>query len=164
MTKKLTIEFLQFNKPKRNGDRAMYDTDCYNFEIKLNGMILHMFTQYNPWWESVGNYDPVLREATKYAEDLADTLEIARPKLVTMVQKETHTIEWVPGVTPKACHHADHLKDPKPQPTAEMQRKYVDKNGDMWATALNSKHPIEEARKVSDELREKGHRENRDNG
>ncbi len=123
MTKKLTVEFLQFNKPKRNGDRSIRVMDCYDFEIKLNGLVLQRFSQYTPWWESVGSYDKTLREATKYAEDLADTLDLKRPKLVTMVAKETHKIEWVPGPNPEACHH-----------------------------------------NLTDEQREKGHRENRDNG
>lgn len=139
MTKKLTIEFLQFNKPKRNGDRATRDTDCYDFEIKLNGNILQKFSQYTPWWESVSSYDDALREATKYAEDLADTLDLKRPKLVTMVSKETHKIEWVPGgPSPKACHHADHHEN-----MLNDGQGAGDQLAEMW---------------------EKGHRENRDNG
>lgn len=97
MTKKLVLEFLQFNKPKRNGDRATRYTDCYDFEIKLNGLILHKFSQYGSWYESVGSYNETLREATKYAEDLADTLNLERPKLVTMVKKVVHEEQWVPA-------------------------------------------------------------------
>lgn len=97
MTKKLTVEFLQFNKPKLNGDRSSTYADCYDFEIKLNGLVMHKFSQYRPFWESVGPYDETLIEATKYAEDLADTLDLKRPKLVTMVKKVVREEQWVPA-------------------------------------------------------------------
>lgn len=147
MTKKLTLEFLQFNKPKRNGDRATIYTDCYDFEIKLHGLVLHKFSQYQPFWESISSYREVLLEATKYAENLADTLEIERPKLVTMVKKVIEETQWVPEKVWKdplaGC------KDPGPAAS----------------TSIKDARIAEEDRLVEeDRLAEKGHRENRDNG
>lgn len=93
---KLTLEFLQKNEPKPNGDRATNLTDCYNFEIKLNGKLIREFNQFNGFYTHVENYNTTLRQAQKWVEDLADVLEIARPELVTMVKKITHEEKWVP--------------------------------------------------------------------
>ena len=91
------LEFLQFNEPKRNGDRATTETDCYNFKVILNGFVAHAFTQYDSFYCHVENYDDTLREARKYADDLADTLKVGRPKLVTMVKKIVTKEEWIPA-------------------------------------------------------------------
>ncbi len=99
MTKKLTLEFLQKNEPKPNGDRATRLTDCYNFEILLNGKLIREFGQFDGFHCHVNDYDRTVREAQKWVEDLADVLEIARPKLVTMVKKVIHEEQWIPEGT-----------------------------------------------------------------
>lgn len=95
MGKKLTLEFLQYNIPKPNGDRATRNTDCYNFEIRLNDKLIQEFSQFDGFYCHVNDYDKTVREAQKWVENLADILEIDRPKLKTMVKKVVHEEQWV---------------------------------------------------------------------
>ncbi len=94
---KLTLEFLQKNEPMPNGDRATRLTDCYNFEILLNGKLIREFGQFDGYHCHVNDYNKTVREARNWADNLADILEIDRPKLVTMVKKVVHEEQWVPG-------------------------------------------------------------------
>lgn len=109
----IKIEFLQFNEPKPNGDRATHLTDCYTFKVMLNDFVAYTSTQFNSFHCHVESYDEVFRQARKYADDLADTLKVTRPELVTMIKKVIHEEKWVPEVpasiagTPGHREHRD---------------------------------------------------------
>ena len=94
------LTFRRYNNPRWPADRAMRDADCWTFKIYHGDMLVREFNQFDPRMDVTGDYKDTYREARAYADRLADTLKVDRPKLVTMVKKEIKKVEWVEACTP----------------------------------------------------------------
>ncbi len=93
MTFKVTIR--QYNIPRPNGDRATYNTACYDFKVFVNETCVHTMSQFNAFRCHVKKYDIALAEVLAFADTLADALNVPHPgKTITYVQEMV--MKWVP--------------------------------------------------------------------
>lgn len=93
----MKIQFLEFRTQKLSGDRSIKKEDCSNFNILIDDFLVREFNQYDSCQCHILNFTRVFREASRFAESLADKLDLDRPICETMVYREVTEMKWIKG-------------------------------------------------------------------
>lgn len=95
----MEVLFERFKKSGKGGGFSLSETEYSDYVVKLNsnglGMVTAEFSGYDRFHSTFNNPQRIHREARKYADDLADVLELDRPEMKTMIRKTVTTEEWV---------------------------------------------------------------------
>lgn len=89
------LQFERYVSQKPPGDRATRTVTCSRFVIKIGKFEAAVFDQFDGFMTHVNDYGDTYKGARKYTDDLADVLDVQRPRLVDMIEKKVEKVTWI---------------------------------------------------------------------